>query len=151
MRGFTMLTMPQVRGGVSPSRGNASKTQASLPQATVEQNRRELVAFCQQRWQFTNFMHTKGEIRILSLMVRLPIDTYMTAEHQPGCLRGELTNQEIKKYVAMCLRPGKSTGLERCPNELTTAITDEEFQIVKMWVHEILTEDASRQRCGEQQ
>jgi len=31
----------QVRGGVSPSRGNASKTWASLPQATVEQNRRE--------------------------------------------------------------------------------------------------------------
>ena len=28
----------QVRGGVSPSRGNASKTRASLPQATVEQN-----------------------------------------------------------------------------------------------------------------
>ena len=40
----------QVRGGISPSRGNASKTRAaaSLPQATVEQNRRELVAFCQQ-------------------------------------------------------------------------------------------------------
>jgi len=36
----------QVRGGVSPSRGNASKTRASLPQATVAQNRRELVAFC---------------------------------------------------------------------------------------------------------
>jgi len=31
----------QVRSGVSPSRGNASKTQAGLPQATVEQNRRD--------------------------------------------------------------------------------------------------------------
>jgi len=29
----------QVQGGVSPSGGNASKTRASLPQATVEQNR----------------------------------------------------------------------------------------------------------------
>ena len=29
----------QVRGNVSPSRGNASKTRASLPQATVAQNR----------------------------------------------------------------------------------------------------------------
>ena len=38
--------MQQVRGGVSPGRGNASKTRASLPQATVEQNRRELVALC---------------------------------------------------------------------------------------------------------
>jgi len=28
----------QVRGGVSPSRGNASKARVSLPQATVEQN-----------------------------------------------------------------------------------------------------------------
>jgi len=37
----------QVQGGISPSRGNASKTRASLPQATVKQNRRELIAFCQ--------------------------------------------------------------------------------------------------------
>jgi len=91
----------QVRGGVSPSRGNASKTRASLPQATVEQNRRELVAFCQQCWQFANFRHNKGRIGILPLMVRLLIDTYRTAEHQPGRLRGELTSQEIKKYVAI--------------------------------------------------
>ena len=56
--------MQQVRGGVSPSRGNASKTRASLPQANVEQNRRELVAFRQQCWQFTNFRHNKGEVRI---------------------------------------------------------------------------------------
>ena len=60
----------QVRGGVSTGRGNASKTRASLPQATVEQNRRELVAFCQQCWQFANFRHNKpGEIGILPLMV----------------------------------------------------------------------------------
>jgi len=49
--------LQHVRGGVSPSKGNASKTRASLPQATVEQNRRELVTFCQQCWQFTNFRH----------------------------------------------------------------------------------------------
>jgi len=131
-----------VRGGVSPSRGNASKTWASLPQATVEQNRRELVAFCQQCWQFTNFRHNKGEIGILPLLVRLLIDTYRTAQHQPGRLRGKLTSQ----YVEMCLKPGKSTGPDRCPNELTKTMTGEEFQIVKMWANEILTEDTSRQR-----
>ena len=119
----------QVQGGISPSRGNASKTRASLPQATVEQNRRELVAFCQQCWQFANFRHNKSEIGILPWMVRLLIDTYRTAEPQLSCLRGELTSQEIKKYVAMCLNPGKSTGPDRCPNELTKTITDEEFQI----------------------
>jgi len=116
----------QVRGGISPSRGNASKTRASLPQATVGQNRRELVAFCQQCWQFTNFRHNKGEIGILPLMVRLLIDTYRTTEHQPGRLRGELTSQEIKKYVAMCMKPGKRTGPDRCPNKLTKTMTDEE-------------------------
>jgi len=65
-------------------------------------------------------------------------------------LRRELTSQEMKKYVAMCLKPGKNTGPDRCPNELTKTITDEEFQIVKMWVNEILTEDtlASRQRVA---
>jgi len=79
-------------------------------------------------------------------MVRLLIDTYRTAEHQPGRLRGELTSQEIKKCVAMCLKPGKSTSPDRCPNELTKTMTDEEFQIVKMWVNEIVTQDTSRQR-----
>jgi len=79
-------------------------------------------------------------------MVKLLFDTYRTAEHQPGRLRGELTSQEIKKYVAMCLKPGKSTGPDRCPNILTKTMTDEEFQIVKMWVNEILTEDTSRHR-----
>jgi len=73
--------MQQVRGGVSPSRGNASKTRATLPQATVEQNRQELVAFCQQCWHFTNFRHNTGEIGILPLMVKLLIDTYRTSEH----------------------------------------------------------------------
>ena len=108
--------------------GNASKTRASLPNATVEQNRQELVAFCQQCWQFTDFRHNKGEIGILPLMVRLLIDTYRTAEHQPGRLRGELTSQEIKKYVAMCLKPGKSTGPDRRPNELTKTMMDEDYE-----------------------
>jgi len=40
-----------------------------------------------------NFRHNKGEIGILPVMVGLLIDTYRTAEHQPGRLRGELTSQ----------------------------------------------------------
>jgi len=103
----------EVRGGVSgPQVRQCNQIWASQPQATVEQNRRELVAFCQQCWQYTNFRHHKGGIGILPLMVRLLIDTYRTAEHQQGRLRGELTSREINKYVAMCLKPGKSTGLE---------------------------------------
>jgi len=94
-----------------------------------------------------NFRHNKGEIGILPLMVRLLIDTYRTAEHQPGRLRGELTSQEIKKHVAMCLKPGKSTGPDRCPSELTKTMTDEEFRIVKMWMNEILTEGTSRHQA----
>ena len=143
----------QLRVGVSSGRGNTSKTRASLPQATVEQNRRELVAFFQQCWQFTNFRQNKDEMDILPLMVGLLIDTYTiitgTAEHQPGHLRGELTGQEIKKCVAMSLKLGKSIGLDRCPDKLTKKMTDrdEEFQIVKMWAKEILTEDTSRQRA----
>ena len=79
-------------------------------------------------------------------MVRFLVDTYRTEEHQPGRLRGELTSQEIKKYVAMCSKPGKSKGPDRGPNELTKTMTDEGFQIVKLWVNEISREDSSRQR-----
>ena len=116
----------QLQGGVSPRRGNVSNTRASLPQATVEQNKRELVAFCQQRWQFTNFRHNKDEIGILSVMMKLLNDTCRTA----GRLRGDFTSQEIKKYVALCLKPGKSTGPDRCPNEFIKTMTDEESHIV---------------------
>jgi len=89
--------MKQVRGGVKLASPQveailASKTQASLPQATIEQNRRELDAFCQQCWQFTNLRHNNEEIGILPLIVKFLIDTYVTAEHQLGCLRGELTS-----------------------------------------------------------
>jgi len=71
-----------------------------------------------------NFRHNKGEIGILPLMVRLLIDTYRTAEHQPGRLRGEITSQEIKKYVTMCMKPGIGTGPDRFPKELTKTMTD---------------------------
>jgi len=33
------------------------------------------------------------------------------------------------------------------PNEITKTMTDEEFQIVKMWVNKFLTKDTSRQRA----
>jgi len=62
-------------------------------------------------------------------------------------LRGELTSQEINKYFAMCLKPGKSTGPDSFHDELTKTTTDEEFQSVKMWVNEILTEDTSQQQA----
>ena len=78
--------------------------------------------------------------------MRLLIDNYRTAEHQPGHLRRELTSEEIKNHVAMCLKPGKSKGPDRGPNEVTKIMTDE-FQIVKMWVIETLTEDTRRQRA----
>jgi len=77
----------------------------------------------------TNFRHNKGEIGILLLMVGLLIDTYRTAEHQPGRFRGEVTSQEIKKYVAMCLKPGKGTGPDRYPNELTKIMTDKTLEL----------------------
>jgi len=47
----------------------------------------------------------------------------------------------------MCLKPGKSTGPDKCPNELTKTMTDEEFQIVQIWVNKFLTEDTRRQRA----
>ena len=48
--------------------------------------------------------------------------------------------------MTICLKPDKSTGPDRSPNELTKTKTDEEFQIVQMWVNEMLTEDTCRQR-----
>jgi len=77
--------------------GNASKTCASIPQDTAEHNRRELVAFCQGCWHFTDFRHNKGTVAALELMTKLKIDAHRTASGTQGRLRGALTSQEICK------------------------------------------------------
>ena len=45
---------------------------------TAEHNRRELVAFCQGCWHFTDFRHNKGTIAALELMTKLKIDVHQT-------------------------------------------------------------------------
>jgi len=80
---------------------------------------------------------------MLPLTVSLLIDTNRTVERQPGHLIGELTTQKIQEYITMCLKPGKSTGPDRCPNEIMKTMTDAGFQIAKIGVYGILTEDTS--------
>ena len=104
--------------------GNASKTFASIPQDTAKHNRRELVAFCQGRWHFTDFRHIKGTIAALELMTKLKIDAYRTASGTQGRLRSALTSQEIAKYVEHCLRTCKVPGPDKCPNELLKTMSD---------------------------
>jgi len=111
--------------------GNASKTCASIPQDTAEHNRRELVAFCQKCWHFTDFRHNKGTIAALELMIKFKIDAQRTASGTQGRLRGALTSQEIAKYVEHCLKPGKAPGPDKCPNALLKTMSDEEFLIVQ--------------------
>jgi len=79
--------------------GNASKTCASIPQDTADHNRRELVAFCQGCWHFTEIWHNKRTIAALELMTKLKIDAHRTASGTQGRLRGAHTSQEIAKYV----------------------------------------------------
>jgi len=119
--------------------GNASKTCASIPQDTAEHNRRELVAFCQGCWHFSDFRHNKGTLAALELQNKLKIDAHIIASGTQGRLRGALTSQEIAKYVEHCLKPGKAPGPDECPNELLKTMSDEEFLIVQAWVNEILT------------
>jgi len=107
----------------------------SIPQDTAEHNRRELVAFCQGCWHFTDFRHNKGTIAALELKTKIKIDAHRTASGTQGILRGALTSQEIAKYVEHCLNPGP----DQCPNELLKTMSDEEFLIVEAWVNEILT------------
>ena len=113
--------------------GNMSKTCVSIPQDTAEHNRRELVAFCQGCWHFTDFRLNKGKIAALELMTKLKIDAHRTAGDTQGRLRGALTSQEIVEH---CLKPGKAPGPDKCPNELLKTMSDEEFLIVQAWVNE---------------
>jgi len=97
--------------------GNASKTCAGIPQA-AKHNRRELVAFYQGCWHFTDFRHNKGTIAALELMTKLKVDAYRTTSGTQGRLRGALTSHKISKYVEYCLKPGKVPGPDKYPNEL---------------------------------
>ena len=110
---------------------------------------RSVVTFADTRYHFRVWRGTRDVVLSLLCPVGRPPPFYwclfcdLDSSSFP---LPHLISQEIKKYVAICLKPSKSTGPDRCPNELTKTMTDEEFQIVKMWVHEILTEDTSRQR-----
>jgi len=95
--------------------GNTSKTCASIPQDTAEHNRRELVAFRQGCWHFTDFRHNKGTIASLELMSKLKINAHRTTSGTQGRLRGALTSQEIAKYVEHCLKPGKAQAQTSAP------------------------------------
>ena len=156
--------MQQVRGGVSPSRGNASQIRASLPQVTVEQDRRELVAFYQECWQFTNFKHNKGKVGILPLMVRLLIDTYRTLrqsinqavweENSPArrlrnmsqCVRNQVEAQvqtdvlmnSQKRWRTKSSKQWKCGWMEFWQKILSTASNDERhhFAASQRWSHE---------------
>jgi len=76
--------------------GNASKTCASIPQDTAEYNRRELVAFCQGCWPFTDFRHNKGTIAALELTTKTKINAHRTASGTQGRLCGALTSQTFR-------------------------------------------------------
>ena len=75
----------------------------------------------------------------MQLFTDLGIYCFRTAEDTLGRLRGALTNEEIKKYVEHCLKPGKSSGPGKCPNELLKTMTEEDFVTVQELVDEILT------------
>jgi len=119
--------------------GNASKICASIPQDTAEHNRRELVAFCQGCWHFTDFQHIKGTIAALELMTKLKIVEHKTASGTQGMLRGALTSREIAKSVAHCLKPGKVPCPDKCLNELLKTMSDEEVLIVQAWMNKRLS------------
>jgi len=57
----------------------------------------------------------------------LGIDCFRTAKDTLGRLRGALNSEEIMKYVEHCLKPGKVSGPDKCPNELLKTMTDVEF------------------------
>ena len=119
--------------------GNASKTCASISQDTAGHNRRELVAFCQGCWHFTDFWHNEGTISALELMTKLRIDAHRTASGTQGRLCGALTSQEIAKYVEHCLKPTKAPGPYKCPDKLLKTMSDDEFLIVQAWVNDSST------------
>ena len=69
------------------TRSNASKTCAGIPQVAAKHNRRELVAFCQGCWHFTDFRHNQGTIAALELMTKPKIDAYrISSGTQAGCV-----------------------------------------------------------------
>ena len=98
--------------------GIVSKTRASIQQDTAEYNRRDLVAFCQGCWHFTDLRHNKEIIAALEIMTTPKIDAYRTASGTQGRLRGAFPSQEIAKYVEYCLKPGKAPGPDMSSSKL---------------------------------
>ena len=56
-------------------------------------------------------------------------------------LRGELTDNEFKKYVDSCLKCNKSTGPDGHCNESIRTMSEMELNLLKTWANKILTTD----------
>ena len=63
-------------------------------------NRRELVAFCQGCWHFTDFWYNKGTIASLELMAKLKINAHRTASGTQGRLRGASEDNKFSEWLA---------------------------------------------------
>jgi hypothetical protein len=130
---------PQNSGDNSRFRswGNAVKFKSSVPEATREQERRELLSFCQQCWKFSNFRGNRDRVADMDFMEKAGVFSYRTINTTQH-LRGKLTQYEFEKFVKTFIKTGKATGPDAFQNELLKTMSENELEVIREWANEVL-------------
>ena len=118
MAGSETAIPAKLRGQLTLQKlGKCSEAQSSVPEATREQERRELLSFCQQCWKFSNFRGNRDLVANMDFMKKAGVFSYRTINTTQH-LRGKLTQYEFEKFVRTFIKTGKATGLDAFQNEL---------------------------------
>ena len=104
-----------------------------------------LQGFCQRCWQVTNLRQGRDIVGDTDFLEKAGVFAKKIAAHKGYRLRGEITKDEMGKYVKNYLKAGKAGGLDGATAETLKSMSDEEMDIMRLWVNSILTTEKSQQ------
>ena len=104
-----------------------------------------LQGFCQRCWQVTNLRQGRDTVGDTTFLDKAGVFAKRIAANKGYLLRGEITKDEMGRYVKNYLKAGKAGGLDGATAETLKSMSDEELDIIRLWVNSILTTEKSQQ------
>jgi len=103
--------------------------------------KRQLEGFCERCWRITDLRQGSEVVGDMGFMSNEGVFDEALKEGTHARLRGELTDNEFRKYVDSCLKCNKSTGPDGHSNESIRTMSEMELNLLKTWANKILTTD----------
>ena len=104
-----------------------------------------LQGFCQRCWQVTSLRQGRDTVGDTEFLDKAGVFSKKIAANKGYRLRGEITKDEMGGYVKNYLKAGKAGGLDGATAETLKSMSEEEMDIIRLWVNSILTKEKPQQ------